>query len=107
MTASWINVALGVWLCVATVLFARGSPEVPNELFLGLSIFLIAFLAMGVRRFRRLNTLLGLWAVISPFTFGYHDRGAGLSSIFAGLAVIAASLWTQHDTGPRHERPAV
>lgn len=91
MSSRWINVVMGMWL-VSTAIAARGA-ERANGLALGLSIFVVAFLAMGLPRLRRVNTLLGAWAVLSPFALGYRDDVAGWSVLGAGIVVVVASLW--------------
>ncbi len=100
MLGRWINVAVGVWLCVSAPFVAGEAIEVANGVFVGLAIFLVAFLAMGVDRARRLNTFLGLWAMASPFALGYVDRVAGLMTVLLGAIAVAASL-----SAPGHQRP--
>ncbi len=92
MQSRWVNVLMSVVL-VCTGLAVRGDPEQANNLVLGLSIFLVAFLAMAAVRLRRLNTLLGAWAVLSPFILAYRDPAPGWIDVAAGLVVVVASLW--------------
>ncbi|HEX9053234.1 MAG TPA: hypothetical protein VF841_22080 [Anaeromyxobacter sp.] len=91
MSSRWVNVAMSLLLVFAG-LFGRGA-EQASDLGVGLTIFLVAFLAMAGVGFRRLNTVLGTWAVLSPFVFAYPDRVPGWTAILAGLVVIVASLW--------------
>src|SRR5512138_3129722 len=105
MQTRWVNVLMSVVLVCAGIA-ARGDPEQANNLVLGLSIFLVAFLAMGAVRVRRLNTLLGAWAVLSPFVLGYRDPAPGWIDVAAGLVVVVASLWPDrpgrlHPADPR------
>ncbi len=93
MRGRWVNVALGMWLFVSAWLFAVEPGELANNIFLGLAIFLVAFMAMGVEGFRKVNTVLGLWAVVSPFLLGYGDGGGALNDVVVGVLVISASLW--------------
>jgi hypothetical protein len=103
----WINVALGVWLSATAALFSRGGAALTNNLFLGLSIFLVAFMAMGVDNFRRINTMLGAWAVVSPFLLGYGVSGAAMNDVLVGILVVSTSLWAPHEPDRRAHRPAV
>ncbi len=102
MQARWVNVVMSVVL-VSTGLVAGGGPEQAVNLVLGLSIFLVAFLAMAAARVRRLNTVMGAWAVLSPFVFAYRDPTPGWIDVAAGLVVVVASLWPDR---PRLLHPA-
>lgn len=102
MNPRWINVALGVWLSVAAALFAHdGTATITNNLFLGLSIFLVSFVAMGVDTFRRVNSTLGAWAVFSPFLLGYVNRAAAVNDMVVGILVVWVSLWAPRKAGRR------
>jgi hypothetical protein len=104
MFGRWFNVGLGCWL-VASGLFARPGAESLNNLLLGVAIFLVGFLAMGIEEFGRLSAVLGLWAIASPFVLGYPDVGAGLNDLLVGVLVVATSLpWHRRSApqGPEH-----
>ena len=92
MKGHWINAVLGAWLCVSAALLAHTPAAATNSLFLGLSIFLVSFLAMGIEGLWRLNALLGAWAVISPFALGYMNSSAALNDVLVGIAVVAIAL---------------
>jgi len=102
----WINAALGVWMCVSAALLAHTPAAATNNLFLGLSIFLVAFLAMGIEGLWRLNAVLGAWAVISPFALGYMNSTAALSDVVVGIAVVAVSFRTPGQLARQMERHA-
>jgi hypothetical protein len=102
-----MNAALGMWLSLAAALFAHdGSATITNNVFLGLSIFLVSFLAMGVDTFRRVNLVLGIWAVLSPFLLGYMNTGAAVNDMVVGILVVWVSLWGPRKTGGRSGRLA-
>ena len=105
MLNRWFNAVLGAWL-VVVALFASKGAEAVNNLLLGCGIFLIAFLAMGVRPLGRLNALLGAWAIASPFVLGYHDAAAGLSDVAVGVLVFASSLFFERRAEGHPESPA-
>ena len=107
MKGQWINVALGIWLCFSSALFAHTPDALANNLFLGLSIFLVAFLAMGIARLRRFNTLLGAWAIVSPFALGYMNSSAALNDVLVGIVVAAVSLWTPRPLARRVEHQTI
>ncbi len=91
MASRWINVLMAL-LLVSTGVLARGAERADN-LALGLSIFFVAFLAMGVAGARRLNTALGAWAAFSPFVLAFRDPAPGWTDVAAGIVVVVASLW--------------
>ena len=107
MKGPWINVALGIWLCLSSALIAHTPVAFTNNLFLGLSIFLVAFFAMGIARLRRFNTLLGAWAIVSPFALGYMNSSAALNDVLVGMVVVAVSLWMPRPLARRVERQAI
>ncbi|HTN53257.1 MAG TPA: SPW repeat protein [Anaeromyxobacter sp.] len=97
--ARWVNVVLGAWLIVTAVLVGPAAPEFGDHLFLGLTIFLVAFLAMALPRLRILNLAFGAWAVLSPFVFGYEQARFAFHDIVVGILVIWAAI-----TPPRRRR---
>jgi hypothetical protein len=100
MSSRWVNVVMSL-LLVAGGLLGRGA-ERANDLVVGFAVFLVAFVAMGSVGIRRVNTLLGVWAVLSPFVLAYPDPVPGWTAIAAGLVVVVASLWP--DPPPRRVR---
>jgi predicted branched-subunit amino acid permease len=102
MSARWVSVVVSAWLVCSGV--AATGPEQANNLALGLSVFVVAFLAMGLPRLRRVNTALGAWAAISPFALAYRDDLAGWSALLGGIAIVIASL--RPDRAPSRHHPA-
>ncbi len=97
MSSRWVNVVMSL-LMVSAGLLGQGA-ERTNNLVVGFAIFLVAFVAMGSVGIRRVNTLLGAWAALSPFVLVYRDPVPGWTAIAAGLVVVVASLWP--DRPPR------
>ncbi len=83
---------MGIAILAAGLAAGRGS-ELLNGALVGLAIFVVAFLAMALARARRFNTVLGAWAVASPFALQYRDQGVGWATILAGAVVVASSLF--------------
>jgi hypothetical protein len=102
MQTRWINAAMGALLVCAGVL-AQGA-ERATDLALGLSVFVVAFLAMASARARRVNTVLGAWAVLSPFVLASPDAAPGWIALGAGAVIVVASLWP--DRPPARAHPA-
>jgi hypothetical protein len=58
----------------------------------GAAIFLVAIVAMGMARARRLNTVLGLGAAVTPFVLGLQHPAVGMNLVACGLVALVASL---------------
>ncbi|HTP51162.1 MAG TPA: SPW repeat protein [Anaeromyxobacteraceae bacterium] len=99
----WVNVVAASWL-FASAWFLPGPGMVrANETAVGLLVFLTAFVGMTVERSRRINTALGLWAMVSPFVFAFAATPAALNQFVVGLVIFTASLWPSHrDLGGGH-----
>ena len=91
--ARWINVCAGAWLFASAGILHPTRAALANQLVLGLAILLVAFLAMGVDRFRVINTALGMGAIVSPFLLGYESSAAAFNDVAVGLVVYAVSMW--------------
>ncbi len=104
MAARWINVVLGAWLIVTAILVGPRAPEFGDHLFLGIGIFLLAFMAMGIPRLRYATAVLGAWAVMSPFVFRYLSAPFAFHDIVLGVLVVWAALPPPRE--PRAAPPA-
>jgi len=94
--ARWINAVAGAWLFVSAWLLPGAATVRINETVVGLLAFVVAILAMGVQGARRANTVLGLWAISSPFVFAFPASPAALNQVATGLVIFTASLWPAH-----------
>ena len=92
MVARWVSVVVGGWLAVSAWLLPEQEPARWIQFTAGCAIFVIAILAMGMVRARRLNTVLGLGAAITPFVLGMHQAVAGLNLLASGIVALGASL---------------
>jgi hypothetical protein len=101
MSSRWVNVAMSAVL--VGIGLAAGGDERASDLALGVSLFVLAFLAMALPRVRRVNTLLGAWAAISPFALAYRDPVRGWIDVAAGVVVVVASLWPDRPSPRRWE----
>ncbi len=102
MSTRWVNVVMSL-LLVCAGLAGQGA-ERANDLLVGFAVFLVSFTAMASIGARRLNTMLGVWALVSPWVLTYRDEAPGWITVVVGLVVIVASLWPDRPT-PRI-RPA-
>ncbi|HVI92663.1 MAG TPA: hypothetical protein VM753_01585 [Anaeromyxobacter sp.] len=96
MAVRWVNVFLGAWVLVTGLIVGPHAPEFGNHIFLGLAIFLVAFVAMAVPGARAANVILGVCAIASPFVFGYASSPLAMHDIAIGVVVVwAASVPTK------------
>ncbi len=103
MSGRWVNVVMSVLLVGAG--FLGTGAERANNLVLGFAVFFVAFVAMASVGARRLNTMLGAWAMLSPFVLTYRDEAPGWVNVAVGLVIVVASLWP--DRPPARRVPQV
>ncbi|WP_242395129.1 SPW repeat domain-containing protein [Anaeromyxobacter oryzisoli] len=107
MFARWLNVLFGVWFLATAFIAGPGSPEFGNHVFLGLAIFLLAFLAMGYPGFRLLTFLLGGWAIVAPFALHYAATGFAVHDMALGALVMWSAATATRAPGRRRGPPHV
>jgi hypothetical protein len=91
------NLVLGLWLFVSPwVLGYAGGAAAWNAYVLGSGIVLIALLAASMPKAweELINTLLGVWLVLSPFVIGFSSmRKVSLHTVLVGILVTAFAAW--------------
>lgn len=99
MWARIVNFFFGLWLMAAPALLGYiGTPAEVNDRIVGPLIASFAFVAIWdiTRGLRWVNTLLGLWLVVSPFLLGAWVADwsfpATINSVLVGLYVAILSL---------------
>lgn len=92
----WVNVVAGIWLFLSALLLPAPAWQRVTQAFMGMAIFLVAIVAMAYARFRWINTLLALWAVLAPFALALPASAAAENQLATGLVVLVASLWPGH-----------
>jgi len=94
--ARWINVGLGAWLFLSAWIFAVPLEQRVDQALVGMTVFMVAFVAMAYARTRWINAVLALWAIASPFVLALPAGPAGTNRLASGLVILAASLWPVH-----------
>ena len=94
-----VNAALGVWVVVSPWVlgFEGSSIAMSNAVVVGLALVAAALGAAIVPRAWEewTEAALGLWLFVSPWILGFSgNRNAMLSTMIAGLVVMALALWT-------------
>ena len=93
----WANLALGSWLFVSPwVLGYTGTAAAWNAHGMGVGIVVFALIAAYMPKAweEMINTLLGIWLVISPFALGFAaTESVALHTVIVGILVTAFAVW--------------
>lgn len=94
-----VNALVGVWVIVSpwALGFEGSSMAMSNAVIIGIALVATALGAVLVPRAWEewTEAALGLWLVVSPWILGFGGhREAMLSTMVAGLVVIALAVWT-------------
>ena len=105
-----LTLILGLWYVVSPWVYAGGhstNGATWNNVVVGVLIALFAASRLNNRvtmpGARWLDLVLGVWAIVSPWIFGYAgDQSRLINSVGVGIAVFVLSLW-----GTGSSRPTV
>jgi hypothetical protein len=106
-TASGANLVLGAWLVASPWIF--GYESIPAGTWSSVVVGAL-ILIIGVTRvislvgpaLARVNVVLGLWTIASPWIFGYATGQPGMwNSVVVGIVVAILALWSANATVSR------
>lgn len=103
-TASGINLVLGAWLVASPWIFGYQmvSGATWDSVVIGALIFIIGVtrvVSLVAPTLARVNVVLGLWTIASPWIFGYATGEPGMwNSIAVGIVVAVLALWSANAT---------
>ena len=111
--ASGLNVVLGCWLIASPWIFGYvvSASAFWNSIVVGALVALLALSRFSAPRsgtgLNWLSVLLGLWAIVSPWIYGYWGHEAAKwNSVAVGLAVavvaMLAALGGRASSGSQH-----
>lgn len=104
----WANLLLGLWLFVSPwMLQYADSTAAWNAYVMGAGIVVFAaFAAYMPRTWEEvINTLLGVWLVVSPFLLGFAGMaGVALHTVVIGVLVMAFAMWAMFSDRTFYER---
>jgi SPW repeat len=91
------NLVLGAWFFVSPwVLGHAGSTAALNAHILGAAVVVVALIAAYMPKAweEMINTLLGVWLVVSPFVLGFAaTRIVALHTVVVGILATAFAVW--------------
>jgi hypothetical protein len=100
----WGNLLLGAWLFISpwVMQYPSDTPGATwNAHILGAAIVIFAAFAVYIPRIweEGLNTLLGIWMIISPWVLGFASyRNVTMNAVIVGILVAVLAAWAMvHD----------
>ncbi len=109
-TASGINLVLGAWLIASPWIFGYSAFTAGawDSVVIGAIIFVIGLtrvVSLVGPALARVNVVLGLWTIASPWIFGYAGGEPAMwNSIVVGIVVALLALWSANATVLRDRR---
>src|SRR3954464_9493627 len=93
----WANLVLGAWLLMSPWLLGyAGSAAAWNAIGMGAGIVVFALIAAYMPKAWEeiINTLCGVWLVISPFVLGFSNATTvALHTVLVGILATAFAVW--------------
>jgi hypothetical protein len=95
-----LNLLIGLWLVASPSVYSTTfvSAAKRNDLYIGILVLLfsvIGIISVSETWSRWINTILGLWLLISPFVLGFTSNGTAMwSNIILGILIVIFSLWS-------------
>jgi len=101
LTAGGVTLALGGWLFASPWMFGYGSmgADALNSVMLGAFVFTTGIAGFGSwvgpgLGLVAVKFLLGLWAIASPWAFGYGGGEAAMwNCIVVGIVIVTMALY--------------
>jgi hypothetical protein len=90
------NLVLGAWLFVSPwVLGYQESPAAVNAYVMGTGIVVVALIAAYMPKAWEeiINTMIGVWLVMSPFVMAPVATKVALHTVVVGILATAFAIW--------------
>ena len=104
----WANLVLGSWIFISPwVLDYAGTTAAWNAYVMGIGIVVFALIAAYMPKAWEevINTLLGMWLVVSPFALGFSAMTTiALHTVVAGILVTAFAVWAMFSDANFYKR---
>jgi hypothetical protein len=95
----WLTFVLGIWLLVSPSFYSTSytlNAMTYNTLIMGVVVLIISGAAIANYQpwEEWLETLVGVWLIVSPFALGFTDMTFAMTNhIVVGAVVVIDSLW--------------
>src|SRR5690349_8707395 len=90
--ARYANAVIGVCLFISAFVWPHSSAQFTNTWIMGVIVTAVALIATRVPGFQFVNTLAGIWLVISAFVLPAVRVGTMWNNAIVGIAVVGLSL---------------
>jgi hypothetical protein len=104
----WANLVLGSWLFISPwALHYAGTSAAWNAYVMGAGIVVFALIAAYMPKAweEMINTLLGVWLVVSPFALGFAEATmVALHTVVVGILATAFAVWAMATDKRLYER---
>ena len=101
------NLLLGAWLLVSPwVLDYAGTQAALNAYTMGAAILVVALIAAYMPKAWEeiINTLIGVWLVMSPFVLSYVPTKIALHTVIVGILATAFAIWAMSNDRRFYQR---
>jgi hypothetical protein len=101
------NLLLGAWLLASPwVLDYAGTGAALNAYTMGAAILVVALIAayMPEAWEEIINTLIGVWLVMSPFVLSYVSTKIALHTVIVGILATAFAIWAMSNDRRFYQR---
>jgi hypothetical protein len=107
----WVNLVLGIWLCVSPWILQAGGDEMiatQNAVLVGFLLIVTETVTLVSFRVWEewISVVLGAWLVVSPWVLGITALVPTANFVIVGLAVVVLALYEIWDVQRHSAHPA-
>lgn len=102
----YLNVVLGAWLFTSAFAWQHSPEQFTNTWSMGVLTVFSAVLAMGMPAMRFVNTLVGIWLVLSSFMLPRLSGATGWHNAAVGVLIALVSLLASRRPDPWQVQPS-
>jgi hypothetical protein len=107
----WVNLVLGIWLCVSPWILQFGGDEMivtQNAVLVGFLLIVTETVTLVSFRVWEewISVVLGAWLVVSPWVLGITALVPMANFVIVGLAVLVLALYEIWDVQRHSAHPA-
>jgi hypothetical protein len=92
MAARVLSIVIGALFAATAFLWPHDSAQFWNTIVVGAAIVVVAFLSLGAPRARFMNSVLGVWLLLSPLIFQPIQMGSFYMDFLTGATILLLSF---------------